>query len=391
MLTKEKYFIVLFLFGAIIPSAFGQWAPIPTGTTTKYESLYFFDAMNGVAASWGKVLRTANGGDTWSIVNVSGVRDIDFANTNVGFVAGVSGSAIKKTTNGGLNWTALTPINSSSLWGVSVPDENTVYVCGVSRIIWKSTNGGLNFTVASLPPPGDLVVDIDFSSPTTGVALEQSSVWKTTNGGASWVNTFSIPSVSFTSIYFIDVLNGFAVGSAGTIIKTTNGGSNWTTLNSGSGSYLQYVHFFDLNNGIAVGYTGVVLRTTNAGESWFLENTGTTENFFSCILLSPTIAIIGGENGFMMKNKNLVNGVGQVEAPSMAYKIYPNPTAGLFYWSSDQTINSIKVFDLLGRLVFESAAGASETVIDLSNNAPGVYYVQAQRAGALYSTKVVRE
>jgi hypothetical protein len=158
MNTTKTYFAALLLFVALIPSAIAQWVNIPTGTTTKYESMYFFDATNGVAASNGKVLRTSNGGDNWSIVNVNGVRDIDFANTNVGYIAGVSGNALKKTTNGGMNWTTLTPIISNSLWGVSVVDANTVYVSGTGRVVWRSTNGGLSFLAVNLPAPADLVV-----------------------------------------------------------------------------------------------------------------------------------------------------------------------------------------------------------------------------------------
>ena len=39
-------------------------------------------------------------------------------------------------------------------------------------------------------------------------------------------------------IYFIDSLNGLAVGYHGTIIKTTNGGIDWLVRPSGSNAFL---------------------------------------------------------------------------------------------------------------------------------------------------------
>jgi hypothetical protein len=54
--------------------------------------------------------------------------------------------------------------------------------------------------------------------------------------------------------------------------------------------------------------------------------------------------------------------------------IYPNPGNGLFYFEANQRIESVQVFTLSGKLVFESRISDSKGQIDLSNFEKGVYF-----------------
>ena len=218
--------MVLFLFGTFTSPSFAQWVNVPTGTTGAYESAFFFDTQNGLVSSSSKVLKTSDAGASWTAISVSGIRDLDFASTTLGYAAGYAGSSLKKTTDGGNTWTPLTPPTSNALWGVSVLDANTLYVSGTGKVVWKSTNGGSSFSVVNLPSgPSDLAVDLDFVSATTGCVLGQyGGVWRTTNGGTTWTNTYPSANIEYVSMCFVDAMTGFLVGEAGTILKTMNGG-----------------------------------------------------------------------------------------------------------------------------------------------------------------------
>jgi photosystem II stability/assembly factor-like uncharacterized protein len=383
--------LLLFSFLAINP-VMAQWRKIPLANASQYESMQFFDAKNGIASSTSNILKTNDGGENWISIDIYGIRDIDFINPSIGYAAGVSGSALYKTNDGGSTWASLTPVNSNSLWGVSVVDANTVFVCGTGGVVWKSTDGGSNFYPVDLPT-GDLAVDLQFSSATAGCVLGQSGkIWQTKNAGLSWTNTFSIKAVLFTELYFVDALNGYAVGSGGTIVKTTDGGANWILLTSGSSGYLQSVHFYDTNNGIAVGYGGVILHTINGGSTWVSETSGTTGALMTSFMLSPAIAIAAGDNGLMLKKSNMLAGIEQI-ALSDNFSVYPNPNNGSFTVSSfkqQSHLTEITINDILGNEVFSKFTNTSDQSAVVLNNTPaGIYFIHFRCGNAVCTKKII--
>jgi hypothetical protein len=99
-----------------------------------------------------------------------------------------------------------------------------------------------------------------------------SSIHKTSDGGNTWQTQNFGTDEYLTDIYFVDNMNGWAVGgtiggSGGnqhtTILHTTDGGANWQIQNPPSTSTLLGVNFVDVNDGWAVGVDGTVLTTSN--------------------------------------------------------------------------------------------------------------------------------
>lgn len=387
---------IVLLFSAIFLFAIktdAQWTGVSTGTTSMYESIYFFDANNGIASSTNDVIKTSNGGTNWTKVSTAGIRDIDFVNSTVGYAAGLSGTSLYKTTNGGSTWSSLTPLGSNVLWGVSAVDASTVYVCGASGAVWKTTNGGTSFSSVNISTT-NTIIDLQFVSATEGCALEVTgNVWRTTNGGTTWTETFSTVGVYFTSIFFVNTTVGYAVGSSGTIIKTTDGGASWTTQTSNSTNYLQYVDFYDANNGIVSGLNGVVLRTMNGGALWFPENTWTTMSLYCCILLSPTSALAGGINGTMLKNTSLGNGFEQFSLND-DISVYPDPAQNslmLNISDNDMIDYDISIFNMQGQLLYSQTISQALTVIDITSLARGVYYIRVENKDSVGVKKFVKE
>lgn len=73
---------------------------------------------------------------------------------------------------------------------------------------------------------------------------------------------------SFTSIFFVDSLTGWAAGDNGSIMKTTNGGFSWAKQESDYTHELVDIAFASLTDGCAVGEDGYCLRTTDGGTTW---------------------------------------------------------------------------------------------------------------------------
>ena len=81
-----------------------------------------------------------------------------------------------------------------------------------------------------------------------------------------------VAGLNYTSIDFVDSLNGWAATNKGSIIRTYDGGKNWITQTTGITSVIRKLRFADLLNGWAVGDSGKIIHTTNGGETWILQN-----------------------------------------------------------------------------------------------------------------------
>ncbi len=80
-----------------------------------------------------------------------------------------------------------------------------------------------------------------------------------------------------------------------------------------------------------------------------------------------------------------------VERPELAgLQYYPNPTTGGLRIQAEQAMESIQVFDVMGKLVYQQKADANQVALDLSALHAGVYLVAVQSKEAFSSFNVVK-
>ncbi len=72
----------------------------------------------------------------------------------------------------------------------------------------------------------------------------------------------------YNSVFFVDEINGWAVGDSGRIIHSDDGGKNWIYQESGTESSLQDIQFINQYVGWAVGSNNTILKTNNGGQKW---------------------------------------------------------------------------------------------------------------------------
>jgi hypothetical protein len=76
-------------------------------------------------------------------------------------------------------------------------------------------------------------------------------------------------------------------------------------------------------------------------------------------------------------------------------QIYPNPTRGEVVVSTEYRVQSIEIFDLLGKMVFivetwRAASLQSEIVFDISSLPAGIYFIRIQTENGMVTRKVVK-
>ena len=240
---------------------------------------WFFDVNNFILGSQScrGVVRSTNGGLTYDTVQVlptgSGtIYDFHFINAQTGYFCGTSTYKIQKTTNGGLNWTAVPFTATSTLYSINAPDTNNIVVTSTSGNTYYTTNAGVNWTTSNVGTTNTLY-DSKWINVTTGYLCGSSGCFRyTTNGGANWqgtnpptTGTMQRILVSGSTIY----VGGFDQVN---IYSTTDNGTTWNTIPfAASGQFSTFnIYAMDIVGStiLAAGTYGLMNKSTNAGANW---------------------------------------------------------------------------------------------------------------------------
>ncbi len=285
---------------------------IPSGTTDQLNGIYFIDNNNGYIVGGdryqrGILLRTKNGGSTWTNTQIEAkmLEDIAFVDS-VGFAVGVDGK-IASTINGGDSWSSFQSPGWTDLHSIKAADINSwVSVGGIAwhrGVVHTSLDRGLSWHLDTLDQELRVIHMIDAQN---GFAAGYGTIIKTANTAVDWEHT-GADGDFFIDLDFPSASVGYAVGYNGSILKTTDGGLSWDTQRNPTARkqiYLEAVSFVDEQEGYAVGRKGVFLKTTNGGKKWQQVDTGTKEDLYDVWPFGPQGGLIVGTEGLIIKYAN---------------------------------------------------------------------------------------
>ena len=258
-----------------------NWAPQYVAfLNTNLYSVFFIDANLGwCVGSKGTILKTTNGGNTWQAYYLDSrslFMAVFFINDHVGWAAGWSsllGGVVTKTTDAGQTWSQESGQVNRDFNSIYFVNANIGWVAGLNyssdqAIIRKTTDGGINWTNLSIPYLNSIeLYSIQFINSNLGWCVgEAGTTLKTTDGGNTWSQN-TIQAQTLRSICLIDSANGFAVGDNGMINHTTTGGNIWAAELTGTTNSLKSVNFPVSFKGWAVGDNGTILRYYNSTAS----------------------------------------------------------------------------------------------------------------------------
>lgn len=282
-----------------------SWTQQTSGVTESLYGVHFYSTTYGMACgNNGTILKTTNGGTTWideSYNTTISLRSI-YVNQNSAMTVGLGGLILYKSGTRWFNRTAGTTNTLSSLFFVS---STNGHVVGQNGTIRRTTNGGDDWTVQTSGTTSWLyALDFSYSKQYFGIVVgENGTIIKTNDSGANWV---SKNSGTTNTLRGADIINYYAyvVGDGGTILFTSDTANTWTAKNSGITTDLYCVDSYILTNCYAVGAGGVILRSTNTGNTWFAQNSGTTANLYAVYTNDDVSAYAAGAGGKILKTTN---------------------------------------------------------------------------------------
>ncbi|MBI3194141.1 MAG: T9SS type A sorting domain-containing protein, partial [Ignavibacteriae bacterium] len=249
--------------------------PSTSGTTRSLRDVAFSGQTGYVVGDSGTILKTTNGGQTWSTPKNTNLpanvnwKAIYLFDASICLVLGSQGNnaVLYSTFNGARSWSHENTINQ-------IKANDIARAGGIGYII-VGDSGKISAlaTPTSAPPNVHLF----------GITSAGDSVFRC---GRYWCAN--------------PVL--YVVGANGTILRL-----KWTSqlllsqLSSGVTTNLKSVSFININTGWVVGDSGTILKTTNGGTNWTQQASPTTVNLNGISMSSATSGWVVGDNGTILK------------------------------------------------------------------------------------------
>src|SRR4051794_38327729 len=213
--------------------------PLPQGDNLSW--LAFQGSRGYAVGEFGTMLRTDDGGTSWTGVSTGLTEDLDTVRMiSPSSVVIAGGCPVRRSDDGGktfrrLPWTASDERCTAGVAALAFPSSTVGYLLLHNGNVLRSSDSGRTWSrrtavpgtpatsAASRLDPTDLV----FTSPATGFASTSGGdVFLTTDGGSTWTPSLSVP-YTLRGLWFATDQVGYAVGAAPVVLKTTNGGASW--------------------------------------------------------------------------------------------------------------------------------------------------------------------
>lgn len=313
-----------------------------------FHAIHFpTDSIGYVAGNTGRILKTSDAGQSWNSLvtgSVSNFVCMQFLNADTGFVGG-SNYGMYKTTNGGISWSLVNAYPQNNCYSICFINDTMGWASSYSGRIYRTIDGGLSWLQQLNQGNNEEITQFSFNSPTRGIAVSDAYFYKT-NNGTTWTATFAYAGMnmkgvalnsnstificadgggmrmaqnfsnnytltntgfglpSFTSIKFVDPLNGWVSGDNGRMGKTSDGGNTWLWDTAGFFTNFNDLAAISSQKAIAVGSNGEVVTTTNGLQSLNTQTMSSTNTLFAIDFPSSTTGYIAGAGGVMYKTIN---------------------------------------------------------------------------------------
>ncbi len=418
----KKIFFLLMTLGWL-SAIYAQWIQQNSGTTNYLNDVFCISEDTVVVVgNFGTILRTTNGGTQWNTIScptTEHLNRVKFADSQTGYAVGDNG-VVLKTTDAGQTWQSLNTGYNTYFTAISCISADTVYIGGFDELILKTTDGGLSWTTEHTGG-WHHIKDIQMISDTLGYAVSDTAygkIYKKSNANNQWNELPNISS-DYVAIHMLNAQEGVFLEES-QFFKTSDGGNSFISITSPSYDTdvpCPYdIYATDMNQIWIVGYVCMVSTSNDSGRivKYSLNNDPNTD-YINQIEVAETYnrrelhAItfynnvgylvgfdIDNTTGIIYKNttgQNYFSGSSIDETSKEIYSISPNPTKNQVFINLKENTNpypvQYRITDLQGKELIPFTALQTYKPIDVSRLTNGIYLIQVQTNGQVYTQKLL--
>lgn len=322
-----------------------------------YADIFFTDSLTGWLVGWQEVMKTADGGLTWTLQDLPNPNGMDveavfFINPDTGWISAsykmiyvtydggenwivqhntvysghyflydiyfwdslhgcaVGGmllnpnSPIIMTTNdGGVNWTEIYDIGDNEFKKVQFTNDSTVWAVNFYGALFRSNDGGFTWEFKESWPhfyPGDM----HFFNNDSAIIMDYITMYRTQNSWIDYDHTDYAMCNFLSNFSFLDDATGIAVGS-NNILVTSDAGYSWKRLN---GRYNR-IGFFDEENGwiIQEHLNRNLMHSNDGGYNWTELETGHSGSLLELSFPTPSTGFVISDKMELLKTTDAGN------------------------------------------------------------------------------------
>ena len=378
-----------------------QWVQTSGPTSGDVRSLAVMGTNLFAATYADGVFLSTNNGESWTAVNTGLTNMTVFSLAVMGsnIFAGTNGSGVFLSTNNGTSWAAIN-LGLSALQVTSLVFNDTNLFAGTGGGVYRTTNNGKNWSAVNTGLTDTIVNALQISGPNLYAGTYGGGVFLSTDNGTTW----TVVNAGLTNTYISCFAGNGPYLFAGTwtkgVFRSTNNGTLWTPADSDlTEKGIRALTFVGAD--LFVGTIGGVSLSTNNGMSWVSVDSGFTQyiNGMAFAAIGPNIFVATDGYGVWRRPLSELVSVKEThkEILPTSYSIqqnYPNPfnpSTTIKYTLPHATHVTLKIYDILGRVVAELVNGTQEAgyksvQYDASGLVSGIYFYRLQ-AGAYVETK----
>lgn len=300
------------------------------------------------------------------------------------------------------------------------PVDNTTIYMGGEEIYkspdggdtWFFTNSGLKLDGNSMSAMATSYQSVDVVYATSSPKVTRPNVYRTTNGGDTWLNiTGNLPD-RFPTDIVVDPNNDeivyitFAGFGTPHVFRTINGGLNWEDISEGLPDIPTWAVIVDplFPSHLFVGNEIGVFQSLDGGDNWENINTNLPDAVFAMDLIISRAnrklrVATHGNGAFEMdlpqgSSTETTDGIPKIIKLGDNYPNPFNPSTIIPYELSEQSLVSLKVYDINGRLVrtlINRVQGVGEFFIPFEAEGlpSGTYFYQLKVGNETSSKKML--